>query len=184
MGQDETRISMRRLWEGAQQEILKIGVLQDYSEGRDGETASLQAWMAGDKTASRACMQIEAEEPNYYTAMLLRKRDEGVSWCRVDYVEEPLTPYMKWSYEYLARVCVPAGEKLLQIGQSDVSDLELPAGDVVIVDNQNVVAYRYEGLGRLVGAEVYTSPPDDIDSFLGLKATLLQRATPVPPPES
>jgi len=176
---DQTREKWKILWEEAEQEILKIGARQDYSEGKDGKKPSYLAWMAKDEVGSRALMDAEGQDPDGYAAMCRQKHAAGVDVCRIDYVEQPLTPYMAWAQEYLHRVCAPAHERHLQVGERQVEGLIFPKDDVVIFGNQSILAYRYEGLGRLVGADFYDAATDNINPFLALKAALLQVAMPL-----
>ena len=156
-------------------EWFKVEVLQDYS----GEDAgpSLNSWLKGDKEKSIDLIK----KANYikWVEGCQKKIKQGVKLIRTHVVEEPFTPYIEWEVEHYKLVNVPkCGEKVYLLNRLDITDLELPAGDLMIFDKKRVVVNKYNSRGRMTHQTFYDEA-DDIARFLELRIELMKRAMPL-----
>lgn len=156
------------LWGAMKSEWFKVEVLQDYSAEDKGE--SLSAWMAGDKERS---IELLHSEPNPWTASCREKVESGVKLTRIHVVDYPLSDYIQWEIEVYKTRNIPLGkEEVYLVDRKDVADLDLPAGDLMMFDQKDVVFGNYDETGYAV-TQTFYDQDDDISHFLNLRTRLL-----------
>jgi hypothetical protein len=150
-------------------EWFKVEVLQDYSAEDKG--GSLSAWMAGDKERS---MELLRKEPNSWTDGCREKVESGVKLTRIHVVDYPLSDYIQWEIEVYKARNVPLGkEEVYLVDRKDVADLDLPAGDLMMFDQKNVVIGNYDETGYAVTQSFYDQSDSELKGFLQLREDLL-----------
>lgn len=174
LGRAEALELWNKYWRAMKREWFKIEVLQDYT-GED-DSPSLQAWLAGDKEQSLALLKTTSN--NSWREMYKAKHDANVLMRRIRIVETPHTPYTEWEFEFYKRVNIPGGEQIFVVNKQDITDLDLPSGDLMMFDNRRVVICAYDTTGRVVKQTFY-GENDDIAGFLQLKHVLLPLARPL-----
>ena len=174
LARDQANKLFDRYWDGLRQEWFKLEVLQDYTSEDDGP--SLRAWLSGDK--QKALEALESDDNLEFSRMCQQKLAEGVKLLRIHVLEEPLTPYMIWELEFYRKISIPRrGESVLVIDKSEIGDLNLPVGDLMIFDQKFVVVNDYEN-SRMTHQTFY-GPRDDLSHFLALRKALKSRARPL-----
>lgn len=164
-----------KYWDEMKKEWFKIEVLQDYSGEDDGP--SLQQWLKGDKQSSIELMKAEANPE--WVESCRQKIKGGVKLIRVHIVDEPPTPYVEWELEHYKYVNIAqCGEQVLLVRKSDVDNLQIPMGDIMIFDDQKAVVNEYDSSGRMTSQTFYDEN-DDISTCLTLKEQLLNVAKPL-----
>jgi len=158
---------MKREW-------FKVEVLQNYI-GED-DSPSLRAWLAGDKQQSLALLNQTSRSD--WREMCQEKHDVGVLMRRIRIIEKPYTPYTEWELEFYKHVNIPGGEQIFIVNKQDVTDLDLPSGDLMMFDTKRVAICAYDTTGRVVKQTFYDEN-DDIARFLQLKHDLLSLARPL-----
>jgi hypothetical protein len=171
------RTEASRLWDAWWDEMsvewFKVEVLQDYY----GEDAgpSLDNWLKGNKDLSLKLLKNDISD-NEWLKICRNKVKQGVKLLRIHIIEEPLSPYVEWEIEaYKAKNIPFGGEKVHLINRSEVKDLNIPAGDLMIFDKKRAIVNTYSGRGRMTHQTFY-GEPDDISHFLGLRKKLIKRA--------
>jgi hypothetical protein len=161
-----------KFWNEMSREWFKLEVLQDYTAEDDGP--SLKAWLKGDKEKSIKLLKTD-DDPDF-TRDCRDKISQGVKLIRLHVIEEPLTKYLEWEIEYYKRISIPLrGEQVYIIHKSDLSDLRLPAGDLMIFDNRRAILNNYDQNGLMI-EETFYDESDDISSCLELRNKLIRRA--------
>jgi len=156
------------LWDSLKDEWFKVEVLQDYSA--EDKSASLDAWMAGDRKRS---IELLTTEPHEWAHTCRAKVEAGVTLTRIHVVDYPLSEYIQWEIEaYKNRNTPIAKERVYLLDRKDISGLNLPAGDFMIFDQTNVVVGNYDDTGYAV-TQTFFEASDDISGFLGLREKLL-----------
>jgi len=97
---------------------------------------------------------------------------------RIRIIEKPYTPYTEWELEFYKHVNIPGGEQIFIVNKQDVTDLDLPSGDLMMFDTKRVAICAYDTTGRVVKQTFYDEN-DDIARFLQLKHDLLSLARPL-----
>lgn len=162
-------------WNEMSQEWFKVEVLQDYA-GED-EGPSLQSWLKGDK--QRSIKLLKSDEDPEFTAECKEKVTQGVRLLRVHVVEYPLSPYMEWEMEHYKHVSIPLrSEQVFIVNRSDLGNLELPKGDLMIFDKRRAIVNSYDQNGLMQQADFYNEH-DDISQFLELEKALKAVAQPL-----
>lgn len=157
-------------WDEMHDEWFKVEVLQDYS----GEDAgpSLNQWLKGYKEQSIQLMKLG--DYSEWIQDCQKKLNQGVNLIRIHVTEEPLTPYMEWELQHYKIVNIPkCGEKVHLVSRSDILELELPAGDLMIFDKKRVVVNKYNSRG-LMTHQTFYDENDDINKFLELRKMLME----------
>lgn len=155
-------------WDGIKSEWFKVEVLQDYSTEDTGE--SLSAWMAGDKERS---IEVLRREPHPWADSCRAKVENGVKLIRVHVVDYPLSEYMQWEIEvYKTRNVLLGKEEVYLVDRKDIVDIDLPAGDVMMFDQEKLIVGQYDETGYAFMQTIYDQD-DDISRFLDLRAKLL-----------
>jgi|GEM_PF-1821726 len=172
---DQAGKRWKQHWAQMHEEWFKLEVLQSYA-GED-DRPSLRAYLAGNPTRGRALLEQEAQTSAWRDACQ-QKQCEGVTLRRIRILETPYTPYTKWELEHYRLINKPGGEQIFFIDKDKTEDLDLPAGDLMIFDNRNVVVNAYDGAMRMEQQAFYTEE-DDITGFLALKDYLLRIAKPL-----
>jgi hypothetical protein len=164
----EANVYWDTLWQGMQSEWFKVEVLQDYSGEDDGP--SLDAWKAGDKARS---MELLLEEPFAWQADCRVKIEQGVKLTRIHVVDYPLSEYVQWEIEvYKSRNIPLGGEQVYIVNRADLRDIDLPAGDMMIFDQKDVVVGNYDETGYAYEQTFY-GEADSIEPFLRIRSQLL-----------
>ncbi len=157
-----------RLWDSMRVEWFKLEVLQDYSAEDKGE--SLDAWMAGDKERS---LELLRTEPNPWSEDCRAKVERGVTLTRIHVVDYPLSPYMEWEIEVYKMRNIPQGkETVFLVDRKNLEGVDLPAGDLMMFDQKNVVIGHYDETGYAHSQTFYSSE-DDLSSFIALRQRIL-----------
>lgn len=151
-------------WNELQEEWFKLEVLQDYSAEDAG--SSLDAWLAGDRERSIQLMKEGAD--NSWVKSCQAKTKAGARLIRVHIIAEPPTPYLEWELEHYRQVNMPlCREEVYVVQKSELSDIYLPAGDLMIFDNKKAVVNVYNEDGYMTEQSFYEGK--DIQPFLSLK---------------
>lgn len=157
------------LWDAMKSEWFKVEVLQDYSAEDKGE--SLSAWMAGDKERS---IELLRSEPNPWADSCREKVESGVKLTRIHVVDYPLSDYVEWEIEVYKAGNVPQGkEEVYLVDRKDVTGLDLPAGDLMMFDQKDVVIGNYDDTGYAVTQSFYDQSDSELKGFLQLREDLL-----------
>ena len=87
---------------------------------------------------------------------------------------------MKWELEQYKYVNSPqCGEQVYLLDKADTAGLKLPAGDLMLFDNERAVVNSYDDRG-LMTHETFYDKPDDINEFIELAKELKNLARPLP----
>lgn len=163
-------------WNSLSSEWFKLEALQDYTAGED--SPSLIAWLKGDKKASLNLLKNN-DDPGF-TAECRQKRSQGVKLWRVHVMHQLLSPYRQWEIEYYKKISQPLrSENVRIIGNHEISDFDLPAGDLMIFDDQRAILNTYNQNGLLVSAKFYNQNDTELNQFLSLKKAILERSKPL-----
>jgi hypothetical protein len=166
---DQANERWDKLWQAMNQEWFKVEVLQDYTGEDKGE--SLDAWTAGDKQQS---IQLMHEWTPEWANECKKKVSRGVTLTRIHIVDYPLSDYLQWEIEVYKNRNIPLGKEVVYLlDRSDIADVWLPAGDMMIFDQANVVIGNYDQTGYAVTQDFYDGT-DDISRFLQLREQLLK----------
>jgi hypothetical protein len=165
----DANIAWNGLWSSLKTEWFKVEVLQDYSAEDKGE--SLSAWMSGDRERSIELLKAESHE---WADDCRNKVEHGVQLTRIHVVEYPLSEYVQWEVEVYKNRNIPLGrEDVYLVDRQDISELALPAGDLMMFDMMNVVIGNYDETGYAV-TQTFYNEEDDISEFLNLRGLLLK----------
>lgn len=165
---EQANVVWDEFWDAMESEWFKVEVLQDYSGEDAGE--SLSSWMAGDRERSIALLRSES---NPWTDDCRKKVESGVKLTRIHVVDYPLSDYIQWEIEVYKNRNIPLGmEEVYLLDRKDIASPDLPAGDVMMFDQKNVVVGNYDEDGYAVTQTVYDQN-DDISRFLELRTKLL-----------
>lgn len=157
-----------KLWDGLTTEWFKVEVLQDYSAEDKG--LSLDAWRAGDKERS---IELLHEQPADWTSECRAKVQAGVKLIRIHVVDYPLSEYVQWEIEVYKNRNVPLGnEEVYLVDRADLRGIDLPAGDMMMFDQKDVVINSYDETGYAYEQTFY-GEDDDIERFVVLRRKLL-----------
>jgi hypothetical protein len=174
---DEAKTTFRTLFQSANHTMFKAEVLQDYTAVDD--CPSLRAWVAGNRDEARA---LGRTNPNT-VAWRERCLKSPADITRVHAVQEPYTSYLEWEIDisYKRSLIAFGAETVLLASLGNLANVQLPAGDFWIFDDQQVLQWEYEdGVGKTVGAQLWDEGRgDNIDVFRQLRETLLSVAEPV-----
>lgn len=148
---------------------FKVEVLQDYTGEDKGE--SLDAWKTGDKDHSIELMRAWSSD---WTNECQRKVERGATLTRIHIVDYPLSDYLQWEIEVYKNRNIPLGkETVYLLDRKDIADVWLPAGDMMMFDQKNVVIGNYDQTGYAETQDFYDEN-DDINRFLQLRERLLK----------
>lgn len=161
-------------WDNLHAEWFKLEVLQDYL-GVD-DSPSLRAWLAGNRQLSISLLGQGAQ--GIWARQCREKSDAGVLMRRVRVIETPLTPYTAWELEFYRHLNLPNGELVYMINRTEVADLTLPTGDLMMFDNERLVVCAYDDNGGMTHQTFYDQR-DNLAPFLELKDKLLAIARPL-----
>lgn len=167
-------------WDDMKKEWFKIEVLQDYSGEDDGP--SLAAWKNGDKEESkRLFIDQVVRRAKAWQLSCQTKVKNGVQLIRIHIVEEPYSEYLEWELMVYKIHNIPiCGEKVFLVPKSQLKDLDIPKGDVMIFDGKRLANNTYNESGLMTQVDYYDADlGDDISRFLSLKAELIKKAQPV-----
>lgn len=168
LSRQEGNLPWDDLWSDMQSEWFKVEVLQDYSA--EDKSASLEAWMAGDKEKS---LQLLGSDSNHWNDACREKAEAGVQLTRIHVVDYPLSDYVQWEIEVYKTHNISQGkESVYLVDRKDLADLDLPAGDFMIFDKKQVVVNDYDETGYAYQQTFYDEG-DDIGRFLELREALL-----------
>lgn len=172
---EQANVLWGKWWGEMRDEWFKVEVLQDYS----GEDAgpSLEAWIKGDKQTS--IRLIREENHIEWVEDCQKKLKQGVELTRIHLVEEPPTPYLEWEVEHYKLVNIAkCGESVYLLNRSEVKDLDIPAGDLMVFDKKRAVVNTYNSRGFMTH-ETFYDKDHDIKKFLELRKKLMERARPL-----
>jgi len=159
---------------GAQNNIFKLGVLQDYADEDAG--LSWQAWKIGERKAS---MKLVFDDPRYMDWIQARKKSPA-TFTRVQVTRQPLSVYTAWQLALFAEYQKHGIEDAYSVDAMRLlGKVALPDSDVVMVDNQRVLQWSYApgSQGQVDGGTVWdTADGDDISQFLNLQQTVMSQA--------
>jgi hypothetical protein len=165
----ESDVYWSQLWDSMQSEWFKVEVLQDYTGEDNGP--SLDAWRVGDKERSIALL---LEEPDEWSRVCQGKVIQAVGLTRIHVVDYPLSEYVQWEVAvYRARNIPLGGEQVYLVDRAELGAINLPAGDMMLFDQKNVVINSYNQTGYAYEQTFY-GEGDDITPFLSLRSQLLK----------
>jgi len=88
-------------------------------------------------------------------AELQAKRDRGVYLHRVHVVRSPLSPYLRYEFEWAHRLNLPWEDiRVADLAANPAAAPLADVGDFWMADSQAVAAMRYDGGGRFLGYEL------------------------------
>lgn len=143
---DETALG--QLLDLAERSLFRLEVLDAYDVASDG--GDFSRYLRGDA----------APDPARKEPWLARLRDDarrGLRNYRVHVVRSPLSPYLRYEFEWGYAYNVQAGEDIRILDVSEVSPPPLISEDFWLVDDREVVRMHYDLEGRFFGAEILAS---------------------------
>lgn len=147
---------------------FRMEVLDRYTV--DSDQGNVESYLAGGLAPSWA-------DGSDWMDQLSRDRAEGRRNYRVHVLESPLNDYLRyeceWGYVYTSR----AGEEIYIL---DTAETPRPEGliseDYYVLDDERVLAMRYDGDGRLLGGEPL--PDSETSRYVRSREIALAHAVP------
>jgi hypothetical protein len=147
---------------------FRLEVLDRYTV--DSDQGNVESYLAGGPAPTWA-------EGSAWMDQLARESAEGKRNYRVRVLESPLNDYLRyeceWGYAYTSR----AGEEIYIL---DTAEAPRPAGlmdeDYYLLDDERVLAMRYDDDGRLLGAQPL--PASETGRYLRCREVAMEHAVP------
>lgn len=170
LARDGSDQEFEKFWQSAENEIIRIETLQDYS-GEDN-SASLSAWLAGDKDKSlRLLDQTAASEQKDWIEMCQDMAAKKVRLKRYHVVSVPYSDYLEWEIAHYQRINIPlCKEEVFLVDEAELRrTAKTKLSDIMLIDSRLAIENRYDKTGCLLDQTFY-SENDNITDFLKLKA--------------
>jgi hypothetical protein len=178
-GYDEIGRVFTNYFTEAQNNIFKLGVLQDYVD--EDASPSWHAWKAGRRQES---MQLVSDDARYKD-WIQKRKESHAAFTRVQVIEQPLSSssYAAWQLALFAEFQRQGIEEAYSLEATRLlGRAALPESDIVIFDNQRVLQWSYapDSQGQVDGGTIWdVAAGDDIEQFLALQKDVLDQARPV-----
>lgn len=135
----------------------------------DEEAESLQLFLSGQP--------LRPDPDRSWTQLVASALAAGKSMARVHVVTGPLTPYLRYEFEWGYPYNADAGEEIYVLEHPSPSELfgNLPLEDFWLFDDNMVVVVNYDDEGRFLSADEVTDP-DDVDRYRAARDVALREA--------
>lgn len=186
-GYDEIGRKFNEFFDEAKEDIIKLGVLDDYKGEYDGEP--LKLWEDGKHKES---IQLALEDERH-RAWIKRckdwkeRRGDSAEFTRVQMVGEQLSTYDAWQLALFAEYQKQGAERVFTVdrkrllGAAALTKVELTS-DLLFFGKRHVLQWSYEkgSKGKVNGGTIYdVKAGDDISEFIALKEIALDLAKPI-----
>ena len=175
LSRDAAHVLWNQWWAEMNHSWFKLEVLPSY-DGED-HVPSYFLWMEGRYEQSIAALSSPDVK---WGQQCQAKVARGVQLQRIRIVGEP-NPFIQWELHHYQQVNIPAGEEVLIIDRSQVTNWPLPSGDVMIFDGLRAAQLAYDNTGRMTHGMFYEGPEDRtrLIELLRLQQSLLGIAQPL-----
>lgn len=161
--------------------LFHLELMPDYIDaGGDQDTmaASLDAWKQGKYRKSMALAgMLHDTKPAWLTPIQTLSRRRGMQNIRLRITDPTPTPYQQWARQVVHRVNIPLyKETIYTLPRKYLEGLELPSGDIMMLDEASVLVNRLEH-GIWVHSTLHeASHGHELTPFVDLKHNLLNLA--------